>query len=289
MNGELAALVALCLYGNNWLAAQADDPPALDADTEIFTFVKRWRAIELTERDGESVPVWQGDGIAAWFAHLAGSGVRRLTLVTADDERTGPLDSRIAAAFANGGSWTIAADGPRPRLWMSRWTVGDRDDPQQRIWNVDHLGHALPRPLVASPDLAAAHAALHERLRAALEFAQAQGLDSWAGLFRDALGLLEDTDPSFDHFPWLASAKALGRRPQAHGCRIPGLGVRRHGLVERPWFPGRGRGTGLRTAQLDSLRCGPDRDHHCHQQRRAMSWINRAPRWPPQAAGPPRR
>ncbi|TDQ02721.1 MULTISPECIES: hypothetical protein [unclassified Leifsonia] len=207
MNGELAALVALCLYGNDWVSRSAEPAPALDASNSAFRFVSSWRS-QCSERGLFRHRSWEGDGVAAWLQHVKEGGSQRLTLLIGDGAASSGLPGHIEASFANGGRWAICTDGPRPRIWFCAWSVRDRADPNNRIWAVEMTSRDLPAAMEPVVDLGSARTDLRTALQAIERFAQSTDLRSWAGWFAQALGLLDTSEPVIPYNPDLAPSTA---------------------------------------------------------------------------------
>lgn len=207
MNGELAVLIALCLHGNEWLASAVAPAPALDTSNSTFQYVSRVHATS-PQRRLLGTRTWEADGVAPWLEHLATSGTRRLTFVDAGASPSG-LPEPVAAAFAGGGRWALASDGPSPRLWRSHWSVQDRSRSDGRIWAVELTGAPQPRPVPVHGDWATARDSLRQALDAIRGFADTTGLGFWAAWFAEAIELLDAPDPVVPYNPDLAPA-ALG-------------------------------------------------------------------------------
>lgn len=204
MNGDLAALVALALHGNDWLASRNGPAPQLDTANSTFQYVERVH-VTCPRRGLLRTRTWAADGVAAWLQFVRNSGGRRLSLVIGGSRSPG-LPDAVAASFANGVRWGLVSDGPTPRFWQAHWAVNDRDRPDRRIWAVEVSGTPLGRP---RPVDAASPAARHE-LRAALEetreFAETCELDTWSTWFSEALDLLDAPEPVIPYHPDLAPA-----------------------------------------------------------------------------------
>jgi hypothetical protein len=205
MNGELASLIALCLYGNDWLASDAVSAPALETENSTFKYVKKLDVIG-SARGLFRHPAWKSDGTAAWLRYLRKTGARRLTLITTGTAADSDLDDHIAVSFVNGGRWAIASDGPDPRVWRSEWSIQDRDDPNRRIWAVQIIAQSHRNPMVPAVNLASARTDLNDALRHIHGFAERNDLSQWAEWFTKALGLLESPEPVVPYNPDLAPA-----------------------------------------------------------------------------------
>lgn len=205
MNGELASLVALCLYGNEWLSTRSGPAPELDAENSAFQYVGSWQS-RCSERRLFRDRSWEGDGVAAWLRYVEAAGSRRLSLLVGDDAASDGVPRHTAASFANGGRWAIGSDGPRPKIWFSTWSVRDRTDPNSRIWGVEMTGRSIPTAMKPVADLHSSRSDLHVALRAIKGFAETEGLVFWAEWFATADGLLDAGEPEIPYNPDLAPA-----------------------------------------------------------------------------------
>lgn len=212
MNGELASLVALCLYGNDWLATGAGPVPALESDNSAFQYVSSFHS-QCPERGLLRERTWGGEGSAAWLRHIRGGGSRRLSLLVGDGAAPHGIPDHVAASFANSGRWAIVSDGPRPRIWCSVWSVRNQDDPNRRIWGVEMTGQPLSAEIKPGVDLPSAQVHLRDALGAIASFAESEDLPFWADWFATAHGLLDESEPVIPYHPDLApSTTSLDRR-----------------------------------------------------------------------------
>jgi hypothetical protein len=118
VNGELAALIAVVLHGNVWLASPSKPAPSLERDNTTFRYVQSLTFVE--PRQGLFRRERRIEGIAEWFVAQRAKGVERLTLYSSTAEG-GPLAPHLASAFANGVPHGLVAHGPVQTLWSSRW------------------------------------------------------------------------------------------------------------------------------------------------------------------------
>lgn len=251
MNGELAALIAQCLHGNEWLASGTGPAPTLDTSNSTFQYVSRLHST-CPQRRFLGRKTWEADGVAPWLEFLRDSGTRRLSLVVAGSSDSG-LPDHLAVSFAGGGRWALASDGPLPRLWRSRWAVQDRDRPDRRIWTVEQAGTPVADPWPARDVEGSAREDLRRALEGIREYADRAGLDEWARWFAEALRLLDSPDPVIPYNPDLAPASLPPGGATAAGRDGQGLGVLRDGIVERHRARRRRPGAGVRTADCRSL------------------------------------
>lgn len=204
MNGELAALIAQCLHGNEWLASGTGPAPSLDTSNSAFQYVARLHAT-CPQRRIFGRKTWEADGVAPWLEFLRDSGTRRLSLVIAGSSVSG-LPDHVAVSFAGGGRWALASDGPLPRLWRSQWAVQDRDRPDRRIWVVELAGAPVAAPWPAHAVDGSAEEDLRRALAGIGDYAHRAGLDEWTPWFAEALRILDSSDPAIPYNPDLAPA-----------------------------------------------------------------------------------
>lgn len=205
MNGELAALVALCLHGNDWLASGVGPAPALDRENSAFRYVERVRVL-CPRRRLLRTRVSEAEGVAAWLQFVKDTGGRRLTLAVGGPP-TSELPESVAASFANGGRWALVEHGRAPRLWQPHWAVHDSHRADQRIWAVQLFGTLLRHPWPVPPTESSARDDLRAALVAIEQFAAADdGLEPWTMQFRAALRLLDEPEPLIPYNADLAPA-----------------------------------------------------------------------------------
>ncbi|MGQ0846732.1 MAG: hypothetical protein ACT4QF_21645 [Sporichthyaceae bacterium] len=99
-------------------------------------------------------------------------------------------DQHTLAAFANAGQCGLLATSQRKaELWQANWSVGDRENQEQRIRTVLYDGRRIS-PLTAQvPALGAARAELVRSLQAAEAFAADEDLPTWRDWFHRALNM----------------------------------------------------------------------------------------------------
>ncbi len=131
----------------------------------------------------------------SWIIEMKRNGVSRLQVrLGSSDERL--IEDRHAAAFCGGGgSRRIEAIGKGAvHAWSPRWTLSDRDDPEERIWKVAYLMTSTS-PRRSGPDPSSVKDALQSNLGEIEAFARGQKLFNFAYCFRSALEALESDDP----------------------------------------------------------------------------------------------
>lgn len=214
MNGELDQLIVLATHGTEWLQAPDGPAPELDQTHLSFRFV---RSVRFTMDGGWLRRGRTATGVAGWLDGLRRRGVTRLWLAMPPEQEQARvrhgMPEHMLAGFANAGSWFLL--GPADGFvegWAASWEVGARDDPAQRIWDITYRGSTLAGATEApGPGVPAARDALLAALTATRSFAHAHDLTSWAGLFGQALELLDPAAPD----PQLADMVPAGWPPAA--------------------------------------------------------------------------
>jgi hypothetical protein len=209
VNGELAQVIALASHGSVWLAGVGEDALlGLERESSTFRHVRRVR-FEL----GSAVA---GD-VATWLQGVRDRGVQRLWLVIPDPGAVTvgglAVGERMLVAFASAGRWLlVGTTASRPsELWRPTWTVGDRNDPERRIWDVDYAGDrgdGAPAPL--TPDVSASSERLRLALQRAEEFARTHDLGMWAEEFRGALRRGDSDHPEPPYYADMLPGRGVG-------------------------------------------------------------------------------
>ena len=144
MQGPIAQALALTCVGNAYL--RGEDVAGFWPDASVFRFSK---SCDFREVDGDRDELIAADPLA-WFETLRSR--RGLRLHTAPRPRgpqqTIPISERQSVGFVGGGpAWIIEAAGAeRSALWQGYDRLGDRNDPQQKIWLNTYLRSAETLP-----------------------------------------------------------------------------------------------------------------------------------------------
>jgi hypothetical protein len=201
VNGELAQTMALAAHGSAWLArADGTPPPDLLASNSSFRYV---RAVSFTgPAEGAA-----GDSVVAWLDGLRGRGAQRVWVALGEGGR-GIVPEHNAVAFAGGGTWWLLATGSgQDEAWQPSWTLGDRDAPDHKIWDIDLQGSALGAPATpVEPNLDAAADALVLELSSIRRFSAEQQLEGWTEEFDAALAMRDVSAPAIPYTPDLFPA-----------------------------------------------------------------------------------
>ena len=141
MHGELAQVIALAAHGSAWLAGlTAGQPPRLDSGNSTFRYV---RGVRFGLHEPRISQPAIATGVAAWLAAARDRGIERFWLyipepgvVGTDGQR---VPERMLVGFVGSGRWFLLGTSTKRsrEIWRGSWAVGDENDPDQRIWEVE--------------------------------------------------------------------------------------------------------------------------------------------------------
>lgn len=197
MQGPIAQALMLTCAGNAFLAGR--DVSGFWPDALVFKFSK---SCDFRVVEGDDDQLVAPDPFA-WFDTLRGA--RGLRLHHAPRPR-GPdqalaVEERMLAGFVGGGpAWLIEVVGEgRSAIWQGFDRLGDRNDPERKIWRHTYLqvGETEPQEFAAQP-LAEARADLDRALFEVEAIAGRMQWENWRQVFAAARGALSTPPP--DHF-----------------------------------------------------------------------------------------
>jgi hypothetical protein len=196
LQGPIAQAVALAIFGNDILRGYARENfwPA----STVFKFCKAVRFVALSGEAAKPTETLFAEDPMQWILRLRDEGATSLRLhhVPRNDPRS---SDRMSVGFIGGGPrWLMETQHARASdLWEARWQVVNKDDPEQKIWDVAYCRVDQGRAHV--PLQTRSLTALRQDLMTALSrieaFATRQKLETFAGAFRSAAGKLSSADP----------------------------------------------------------------------------------------------
>lgn len=198
MTGILSQLITLVTYGNDYLM-NGRIPQQFYPSYPAFKFCNAVDFLDCTqERHGVLVA---GDPVQ-WFGYLKEDGCKALRLYFQYSDNQKFPDYQSAGMVGGGGSWHIEAHyGEYCNIWLSRWQVTQKDDPQKNIWTTHYIQIACRQQPTHMPcDLEAIKRVSMERFDAISRFAATQQLDSWHRIFSSACNVLNSEDPAQSDF-----------------------------------------------------------------------------------------
>lgn len=206
MNGHIANAVALVCAGNQFLAGKNID--GFWPDAPVFNFMKlvEFRHQPDSGKDADDYPLIASDPMD-WFEQLKPwcRGLRlHNTVPTRGPNQQLDTPDRMLAGFIGGGQrWLIEAAGEtESEIWEAFHRLGDRNDPERKIWKCTHiLQWKSPRADVeadAPLKLDEAVARFRNALVRIETYARDEKYDNWAEIFNEATAAIDAGKPSIE-------------------------------------------------------------------------------------------
>jgi hypothetical protein len=221
MNGEMANLITLTTYGNQYLTGPKDaKPPELLMKNSTFIFTRSIDFYEVkgTRRRPREYRVAKSTG--DWFRYLRRMGVKNLRLAAIGYNDSRPyMPDRVAVAFAGCSNWSIVTQTKKgTKVWILQdETVEDFSykSKVKRIWETTVRAYSSKVPLRDTPaSYDAAEKALKDALVEIARYAKKRSsLRYWVPTFKKALAVLnKKRTPSYLYWDDLTPKKWLSPR-----------------------------------------------------------------------------
>jgi hypothetical protein len=194
MTGQLAQLIALTAYGNQWLRTSRL-PAGFYPANSVF---QHCNTVDFRQVDSKNELLIAIDP-NFWFQYLQHYGCRMLRLYYESSKETLPAkEHQLAGMIGGGGVWLIEAIfADHSDFWSSRWQVTRKEDPDDRIWCVNYVRSHMNLTIVNLQfDLAATVDELRTVLEGVAEFALRKNLGGWGEFFQKALARLNSDAPA---------------------------------------------------------------------------------------------
>lgn len=196
MQGTIAQAAALAIFGNDILRGYSRENfwPA----STVFKFCKAVRFVALSGEATRPTESPFAKDPMQWIARLRDEGTTRLHLHAIAHNDPGISDRMSVGLVGGGGRWLIETQQARGSdVWQSRWQADNKDDPDQKIWDVAYFRIDQGRPHIPlqTKSLTALRQDLMTVLSGIEAFAARQKLEHFAGTFRKATGLLSSDHP----------------------------------------------------------------------------------------------
>ena len=198
MDGTLSQLVTLTSAANGVIAGRtgADSIYPSNAD---FKFCNSVRFIDIRKPLlGKPQEIERHKDPYEWLRSLKPGHATRAWLTYQSGNLAMPPDHQLAGFAGGGGTWQLHVASPdRTEIWLPRWEVTRRDDPDTRIWSVTYscVARVPGKPSFPEPRLDLITSRLAASLNATHEFASVHDLAFWAGLFQRAADCLDPSLP----------------------------------------------------------------------------------------------
>jgi hypothetical protein len=198
---SIAQVLALVVFGNRFFAGRCTE--GFWPNGTVSTF---YRNVRFLNRQGQTIAA----NPQAWFETLkARQTPRQRWFGGSTDARSSGLqlryggvgeDARMTVGFVGGGGrWLIEdiVEYARCSLWEGHWTLGDRNAPDRKIWEVSYncLGEGKPSPAQSGALIPSIRKRMDTVLREIETFAREAGAIQFANCFKDAYLALASTDP----------------------------------------------------------------------------------------------
>lgn len=205
MNGHIASAVAIVCAGNRYLAGQ--DIEGFWPDAPVFNFTKlvEFRHAPASGKGTDDHPLVASDPME-WFETLKprcrGLRLHHVVPVRGPDQQIDVPDRMLAGFVGGGARWLIEAAGSeQSEIWEPFHRLGDRSDPQRRIWKCTHIMLAKAPRHELDPDMAPldkAVAALRKALVHIETYARDEEQESFADIFNEAVDTIDAGKPSIE-------------------------------------------------------------------------------------------
>ena len=198
MQGSIAQLVALVIYGNAYLL-RAETSGDFYPSNSTFRFCDFVNFVDLQKEDTKWAELPFASDPLQWFERLRKEGVDTLRMAYGPSGQTHTPDRMLVGFVGGGGRWILEAQrSGLSDFWEARWQVGDRDRADKKIWRVTYARIAQHQPPIQTQgleDLSRLSEELDRQLTDIGEFAVVQKLDAFAKLFQSARFRLHSKPP----------------------------------------------------------------------------------------------
>jgi hypothetical protein len=196
LQGTIAQAAALAIFGNDILRGYSRENfwPA----STVFKFCKAVRFVALSGEATRPKESPFAEDPMQWITRLRDEGTTRLHIHAVAHNDPGISDRMSVGFVGGGGRWLIETQQARASdVWQSRWQVENKDDPDQKIWDVAYFRIDQGRQHIPlqTKNLTALRQDLMMVLSRIEAFAAKQKLEHFAGTFRKATGLLSSDHP----------------------------------------------------------------------------------------------
>ena len=198
MTGVLSQLVSLTSYGNQCIAS-GQFPLYYYPQHSTFQYCNTVDFLQFKEGKEEVLC----PNPYSWFGYLKLSNCRKVrSYYQPVGPREGAMEHQLAGMVGGGGVWLVETIyHGYSNYWSNRWTVTQKEAPDNKIWSVDYaLTHVNKPTTNLQYDLAETAANLGAALKAIAAFARQQDLSDWVDVFERALTRLTSVEPAGDYY-----------------------------------------------------------------------------------------
>jgi len=202
MNGPIAQIVAITVYGNSILTENNINEYSLDNTTAKFCkeikFVD-WLKPTFYDKHFKGRKEYYSKDIASdfasWIDSLKADKMTKLYLHYTGSKNNQGNDRKLAGFIGGGGRWLIEAyNGQTSDFWEGKWEVTDREDEFNRIWTVTYarIARNLKPIKEGHSKLESVKGELLESLKDCRNFSSKHGMDGFQNCFENAVACLDE-------------------------------------------------------------------------------------------------
>jgi len=195
MQGELAQLISLTSYGNEYLNTEIV-PHSYFPDHSTFKFCHKVDFIIPKKNRADQI-IWAENPLA-WFEKLKEAGCQQLRLYYQPATRH-PLaqEHQLVGFVGGGGQWLLEAEMvDHIEYWLKNWSILNKNDPERKIWTVHYLRIEANTPFPPRPDDAEkVKSEFKTVLIDLIHFCHAQNLSNWGAVFERGSTILSGSEP----------------------------------------------------------------------------------------------
>lgn len=194
MQGPIAQIIALTIYGNSIVQGNTTDIEEFYPGNSTFRFCEYVKFVDIKGKEEKQY----AESPISWFRKLKEEGVIAFRLIYGPSGNKNISDRMSVGFVGGGGRWlieTISPDGSD--YWEARWEVGDQNHFDKLIWQVTYGRVASgERTLIhESLDGSKIKAELSENLVEISKFASEHELEGFAAAFDKGHAALESKNP----------------------------------------------------------------------------------------------
>ena len=203
MTGTLAQLLSLISFGNEYIVKGKLENNYYPQNS-VFKFDKQvnFKALKSSffRKDKEIIA---GNDPHEWFQFLKRSDCRELKAFYQHSKHEKQYkDYKLAGFVDGGGQWFVEAIyNDYSDFWYAHWKVGNKEDPEEKIWLVTYEVVARKQQTKNVQFLLIESRKKLERILKEIElFARENNLISWTDCFANALKTLNSEEPYQDSY-----------------------------------------------------------------------------------------
>ena len=191
MQGELAQLISLTSYGNEYLKS-GNLPLFYYPEHHTFKFCRLVEFVIPGDRKASYELVWAENPLS-WFEKLKQEGCSGLKLYyQRSDPHPLAQEYQLIAFIGGGGRWLIETEiNGQAQYWLKRWELTNREDPEQKIWTVHYMRLEEKTPPVNQHfEIDEVKIEFESVLTALIDFCKRQDLPQWGPVFLSGKNIL---------------------------------------------------------------------------------------------------